>query len=207
MIQYSKLECWREYLTFPISKSSLAILAICLTALIPLHNCFAMSGQVIIEGGAAKSFSLNVAENLTRILNQLETGDLSSVQELFTDEGYEIISDVISLFPMTNASKIQKTKLITYPGGGWEVRDLRVFVKSGDADAAGMLWQYLVFTLDSYAKVTGVRFSLKMRNYKDVLEAGKLVQTGTMQKRLFDFLHSLESSYNMRQADKIINFF
>jgi|GEM_PF-2654041 len=103
---------------------------------------------------------------------------------------------------MTNASKIQKSRIISYPGGGWEVRDLRVFVKSGDADAAGMPWQYLVFNLNSNAKVTDVRFSLKLRNYKDVLEGGTLMKAGSVQKRLFDFVDSLKAGYNQRRAKK-----
>ena len=115
-----------------------------LASLLSPENCRAVKGMVVIEAGGDEAFSLKIGENLTLIMNQLEAGDLTPVEHLFTPEGYQIISDVISLFPMTNANEVQKSRIISYPGGGWEVRDLRVFVKSGDADAAGMPWQYLV---------------------------------------------------------------
>ena len=43
---------------------------------------------MVIEAGGEKSFSLKIAENLTQIMNQLESGDLSPVEQLFTEDGY-----------------------------------------------------------------------------------------------------------------------
>ena len=65
----------------------------------------------------------------------------------------------------------------------------------------------LSFSLNANAEVTDVQFSMKLRNYKDVLEGGTRMKAGSVYERLFAFVDSLKAGYNQRRAKKIIDLF
>lgn len=176
-----------------------AILAIEL-AFISLSPAFAILGEVLIDGGAEPTFCEQVGRRLTEVVNALETGDLSGQRLGFTEEGFARAVDLLRRVPMENGRRTHKTPLLKLPGGGWEVRDIRVTVQMGETAESEVMSarnpnQYLVFQLTSEGLIEDIRFALETTHYKRMVEEGERLQDFARRQKILQTVEIFRTAY------------
>jgi len=166
----------------------------------PWGAAFAIFGEVLIDGGAEPAFCEQVGRRLTSVVNVLESGDLSGERALFTSDGYDRAVDLLKRVPMENGRPTQKTPLLKLPGGGWEVRDIRVSVVLGETAenrvaAAANPYQYLVFQLTPDGLIDDVRFALESTHYRRLMEEGERLKDFTRRQKILQTLEIFRTAY------------
>lgn len=159
----------------------------------------AMTGEVIITGGADEAFRDRISGILTRIINLLEDGNIALLQDSFTAEGYNESCDLLECVEMSNASPVHESCLLKLPRGGWEVRDIRVKVSMGDTE--GNPYQYLVFTLNPEGMIAGVRFAMELTHYRHIVEEGERLKDFAFRQQILQFIEVFRTAYNRKDLD------
>ena len=131
----------------------------------------AVSGTVVLRGAADPDIKEIIEAQLSGVVSNLETGNLSGVADAFTDSGLIAANDLLGRVKLRNARSVHETRLLTLPNGGYEVRDVRVQVGLGQT--AGSPYQHLVFTLNENGLIDGVRFAMEQHHYEYLVEKGQ----------------------------------
>ncbi len=162
-------------------------------------NLIAAFGEVIITGGADRNLCNTIGAYITGVINALEFDDLSHQREAFSAEGFRIATDLLKKVPMSNASPVQESRLLTLTDGNYEVRNIKVKVEMGETD--GSPFQYLVFTVNRSGLISNIRFGMENSHYQHFLEEGEQLRDFAFRQQILQFVEIFRTAYNRRDID------
>ena len=173
---------------------------------IGVSSAFGMVGQVLITDGGTPQLRDLVSNNLTEVINDLGSGNLSANQSAFTADGYRTITTLLSKVKMENAMRTKETKLLTLPAGGWEVRDIKVKVEMGEtADnkvaIASNPYQYLVFQLTPEGLIEDVRFAIEKPHWDAIVEQGQKLNDFARRQQILQTVEVFRTAYCEKDLD------
>ncbi|NQU05597.1 MAG: hypothetical protein HQ568_05850 [Calditrichaeota bacterium] len=157
---------------------------------------YGMLGEVIVTGGAEPSLCSQISENLTSVLDCIETGDIEPIRLLFSVDGFEMLNDILLKAPLNNASSIHKQPLLKLKTG-YEIRNIRV-KRVSDEGMSGNTYQNLVFTLDNEGRIVSVRFAMENKYYLQILEDGERLKDFGFRQEILEFIEIFRTAYNRK---------
>ena len=155
-----------------------------------------LTSKVEITGGGTPELRSLIGQRLTIIVNSLGDVDWLEENNFFTQDGKEIFKDLLEKTNPVNVNPLYKTKLLDLPGGGYEVRGIKVRVDM--KSTKGNPFQYTVFTLNMSGTIVDVRFAMEEFHYKKLIKEGEKLKDGVYRLRLIQFIEIIRTAYNRR---------
>ena len=153
--------------------------------------------KVELSGCSDTSLCGEIQVRLVDILSMADAaGDLSM---LFTDEGAECWTSLRKETGFYCVNVLYEARLLNLPGGGYEVRGVRVRVEMGNT--RGNPDQYLVFTFDDDLLVSDVRFAIESHHYERLLQDGERLGDFANRQKILHFIEVFRTAYNRRDIE------
>ena len=140
-----------------------------------------------------------VASAMESIIASLESGDVSSLEELCTPEGYDMIKRVMDYGDMTVLER-GDLRMVRTRSGDVSVRGVPVSFLFG----GGMRERFqekLVFTFGRDLLVSSVSFALESQTAKDIY--GRKAWSEDARMRIIEFLEDFRTAYALKRLDYI----
>ncbi|MEA3297462.1 MAG: hypothetical protein U9R56_06320 [candidate division Zixibacteria bacterium] len=153
--------------------------------------------KIELTGGDNEAIRKMIAERLTTIVNSMDEPE--SVAGLFASGGYESFCQLLESTGFRCVYALYKTNLLALPGGGYEVRNIRVCVEMGKTEANPD--QDLVFSLDSKGYVTYVRFAMEKHLYQRICKEGKEEKDFANRQIILQFVELFRTAYNRKDIE------
>lgn len=168
--------------------------------IIPTLLFAAKTNVKLIQGGNEK-FRANIEETLTTVLNSVnryhETNkDLNNIGNYFVKGAYEEFLVLILKTNMYITEKEYKTNLLSTQDNTFEVRNIKVKVKSGKTK--GVPFQNLVFVLNKDGKIINTHFSIERHLYENIMAEGKKLKDIAFREKILNFIELYRTAYNKK---------
>ncbi len=177
-----------------VALSSALTLALALS-----RPAFSFKSKVTLTGGADSTALSKISSSLTEVMNALDSHDWASVQQCFSGDGLKSLTELADRTHLTNVNPLYETNLISLPGGGWEVRNLKVLVDN--QGVPGNPYQYLVFTLIKEGLISDVRFALDQQQYANIVQGGEQLSDFACRQQILQFVEIFRTAYNRKDLD------
>ncbi|MBO8131723.1 MAG: hypothetical protein H0Z29_09450 [Candidatus Marinimicrobia bacterium] len=161
--------------------------------------------DINIVAGTDPAFCQKLSKTLSRILLESNrvfkgAGNLESVRDYFTDEGFNNFKDIVEKTKPYTAKKRYNLNVIEVVTSGlFEVRGIKVHVDVGETEASPV--QYLVFSFNKKGKIARVRYSIPAHNYQDILNEGIGDIDKARRQKILEFLEVFGTAYSRKDAD------
>jgi len=170
-----------------------------LVALYP-NFCFAIIGQVVVTEGGTPQLRTLVSDNLTNVVNALDSANMTAYRRAFTVEGYQAMTEIMQTVKLANGQRTKITKLLTLPAGGWEVRDIKVKVDLGETannpdGVANNPFQYLVFQLTPTGLIDDVRFAIEKPHWDQIVAQGQKLNDFARRQQILQTVEVFRTAY------------
>jgi len=159
----------------------------------------ALTSKVTLIHGGTPVLRNRIANNLTIIVNSLESKNWQQIKSCCTDNGLIDLKDLVEKTDCINVDPLTETNLHNLPGGGYEVRNVKVMVDM--RGTRGNPNQYLVFTLNGEGLVTDVRFAVKQA--QDIIKRGEHLQDFAFRQQILQFIEIFRTAYNRKDIDHL----
>ncbi|MBZ0266291.1 hypothetical protein K8I28_16660 [bacterium] len=166
----------------------------------PMTSC-AIPIDVLLEGVDTPELQRELENRLVEVITALETGELDSITQHFTHRGLTDALDICTEVTLLNARSPQTSRLLTLPGGGFEIRDIKVQVTMGET--SGNPYQFLVFSLSEDGLVDGIRFAMEAHHYQHLLEDAERLNDFAFRQRILEFVEIFRTAYNRKDIEYI----
>ena len=153
--------------------------------------------KIELTGGEHEAIRKMIAERLTTIVNSLD--NLKAAKNCFASGGFESFRQLLESTGFRCVDPFYKTNLLSLPGGGCEVRDIRVCVEMGETEANPD--QNLVFSINSKGYVTGVRFAMEKHHYQRICKEGNKEKDFANRQIILQFVELFRTAYNRKDIE------
>jgi len=179
-----------------IRRRSFTCLIVCSLLATPLY---ALTSKVVLLNGGTVEQRERVSASLTNVMNSLDRELPSELKKDFSTEGLKNINDLIVQTHPVSVNPLYEANLISFPGRGWEVRNLKVLVDM--KGLAGNPYQQLVFSLDENLLITDVKFCLEQQQYERIFPPGSDLKDVACREQILQFLEIFLTAYNRKEID------
>ncbi len=159
----------------------------------------ALSSKVVLTGGVESSVKDRIAGSLTEVINRLETAKWEDVKSKFTPEGLKSLAEFAAQTKMVNVNPLYETDLLALPGGGWEVRNIKVLLDT--RGLPGNPYQYLVFSFNRDGLIADVRLAIEQQQYENVFKPSDQLLDFAYRQQILQFVEIFRTAYNRKDVD------
>ena len=161
---------------------------------------------VILMGAVDTGLKSVMETNLSRMLSEMETADVSKVSDILTPNGIAAYERLMSKVTIRNGRAVHESRCLQLPSQlGYEVRDIRVQVELGNTE--GSPYQNLVFSLNPEGLIEDVRFALEKKNYEAVMREGVQLEDYVQRQHILQTVEFFRTAYNRRDIKYIERIF
>jgi hypothetical protein len=160
---------------------------------------FALTSRVVIVDGGSEALRDSIEMRLTAIVNILQPKEFNGIKDYFTPDAYDVFVDLVNKTSCRNVNPLYEAELLALPGGGWEIRDIKVLIDMGAT--RGNPYHYLVFAFDDQGVITDVRFALEQHQYQSIVQEGEKLQDFLYRQYILQFLEIFRTAYNRKDID------
>lgn len=153
--------------------------------------------QIVLSGGDNRLVRETIQKRLTGILNSLD--NVAQISDQFDEVGYASFVELLGATSFKCVSVLYEAKLLDLPGGGYEVRGVRVRVNM--QNTKGNPDQFLVFTINSVFLVTGVRFAMEEHLYQKLMGDGDRLKDFSNRQKILHFIEIFRTAYNRKDLE------
>lgn len=144
-----------------------------------------------------------VSSAMESVIAALESGDLTAARDVFTPEGYELMSKVMDYGIMTVLGT-DDLRMVRTRSGDVSVRGIPVSFAFGGGLRA-RFQEKLVFTFDRDMLVSSVAFALESQTARDIY--GRDVWSEDARMRIIEFLEDFRTAYALKRLEYIRSVF
>ncbi len=178
------------------SPSPFAVLSLLLLFALP---ALALTSKVVLIGGVDFATREQLGTSLSKVLNRLEDGRWNDVKSSFTPDGLKSLTELAAQTKMVNVNPLYETDLLALPGGGWEVRNIKVLLDT--KGLPGNPYQYLVFSFDRDGLIADVRFAIEQQQYENIFKPAEQLQDFAYRQQILQFVEIFRTAYNRKDID------
>lgn len=187
------------YRYFQLNNRALIILIIFLFLHVFSVGLSGLTSKVIITSGGNSEIRTLVGKRLTAIVNSFESQEWNNISNYCTKDGLKSLKELVENTSSRNVNPLYESKLLVLPGGGFEVRDIKVKVDM--KKTKGNPYQYMVFELNEVGIVRGVRFAMERQHYERILKEGEELRDFAFRQSILQFLEIFRTAYNRKDLD------
>jgi len=158
-----------------------------------------LTSKVVITDGGTAEFRNVIEERLTKIVNSFESQHWNNLNDCCTADGLASLKELAENTSCRNVSPLYEVKLLDLPGGGYEVRSIKV--KIDMRKVKGNPYQYMVFTLDDSGLVSDVRFAMELLHYNKIIKEGERLKDFAYRQPILQFIEIFRTAYNRKDVD------
>ena len=169
------------------------------TVLLVAVPAFGLTSKVVLSGGVDPAMKARLATTLTDVINNFEAAKWDAFRKDFTPDGLKSLADLVANTNMVNVNPLYEADLLSLPGGGWEVRNIKVLVDT--KNTPGNPYQYLVFSLTKDGLISDVRFAIDRQQYENVFKRSDQLQDFAYRQQILQFVEIFRTAYNRKDID------
>lgn len=174
------------------------LLSVMLFVVVSAGQTNSLKSKVVLTGSGTLAEREKFGLRLTAIVNAIAPRDWDGIRDYCDPSGLSSLIDLVAKTDMKNVNPLYETKLLSLPGGGFEIRDIKIQVDM--KMSRGNPFRYLVFTLDTLGRVSNVRFAISDHNYREIIGDRKAVDFAFRQQ-ILQFIEIFRTAYNRKDLD------
>ncbi len=160
---------------------------------------FALTSTVNLSGDFDPNLKEQIRASLTLTLNRLVPANWDDIKSKFTPGGLKSLAELSTQTKMVNVNPLYETDLLALPGGGWEVRNIKVLLDT--RGLPGNPYQHLVFSFTPEGLIADVRFAIEQQQYENVFKPSLHLQDAAHRQQILQFVEIFRTAYNRKDLD------
>jgi len=156
--------------------------------------------RVVLTEGGNRLLRRSIETTLTIIIQEINkkaagVGSLETIRQYCTEGGFLSIRDLAEYDRIYSIMPEFRAKLLNTIPGYFEVRDIKVNLGTRSGK---VIFEYLVFTLDSNGMIVDLDYALEQHQYEDIIQFGKNVSDESQRRLILKFIERYRTAYNRK---------